>query len=105
MAVGKPITPVVAELVPTLIVKAAVPLFEAIEAPLPKPDEIVGAALETHRLVSVSVVNLPVLGVVLPIAPGEAKVAPFSELAFRLATLVVEVTTSGAVPVETVEVS
>ena len=41
----------------------------------------------------------------LPIAPGAAKVAPLRLLAFKLATLVVEVTTRGAVPTATVEVS
>jgi hypothetical protein len=51
-----------------------------------------------------SVVKAPVPGVVLPIGPGAAKVAPFRELALRLATLVVEATTNGAVPVARVEV-
>lgn len=40
-----------------------------------------------------------------PIVPGLAKVAPFREEAFKLATLVVEETTNGAVPVEIVEVN
>jgi hypothetical protein len=43
VADGRPITPVAAEVVPTLIVKAAVPFWLGIEAPVPKPDEIVGA--------------------------------------------------------------
>ena len=51
-----------------MIRKAAVPLLDEIEGPVPKPDEMVGAALETSKLVSVSVVNLPVLAVVAPIA-------------------------------------
>ena len=46
--------------------------------------------------------NAPVPGVVLPIGPGEAKVAPLKDEAFRLATLVVLVTTKGAVPIATV---
>ena len=54
--------------------------------------------------VAVKLVNPPVLGVV-PIAPGLAKVAPFKELAFKFATLVVEATTRGAVPVAKVEVN
>jgi hypothetical protein len=48
------------------------------------------------------VVNAPVLAVPDPIAPGAANVAPFRLLAFRLATLVVEATVNGAVPVATV---
>ena len=40
-----------------------------------------------------------------PITPGAAKVAPLRLLALRLATLVVEVTTKGAVPIATVDVS
>jgi hypothetical protein len=48
-------------------------------------------------------VKTPVLGVAEPIAPGAAKVAPFKLLAFKLATLVVEATVSGAVPVVTVD--
>ncbi len=50
------------------------------------------------------VVKAPVEAVPDPIAPGAAKVAPFKELAFKLATLVVEAITSGAVPVARVEV-
>lgn len=44
-------------------------------------------------------------GVVPPIVPGDAKVAPFNELAFKFVTLVVLVTVKGAVPVETVLVN
>ncbi len=50
-------------------------------------------------------VKAPVDAVPLPMAPGAAKVAPFKELAFKFATLVVEATTKGAVPVARVEVS
>jgi len=42
---------------------------------------------------------------VLPNGPGAAKVAPFKLLAFKLATLVVDATVNGAVPVATVEVT
>lgn len=52
----------------------------------------------------VRVVKEPVEGVPEPIAPGLAKVAPFKEEAFKLATLVVEATTNGAVPEARVEV-
>lgn len=53
-------------------------------------------------VVLLRVVNAPVDAVPDPMAPGAANVAPLSELALRLATLVVEATTNGAVPVETV---
>lgn len=53
----------------------------------------------------VSVEKLPVEAVVLPMAPGAAKVAPLRLLALRLATLVVEVTTKGAVPIAIVDVN
>ena len=43
-------------------------------------------------------------GVPPPIGPGAAKVAPPNDDAFRLATFVVLATTSGAVPVASVEV-
>lgn len=61
--------------------------------------------LELMVLVVVKVVKAPVEAVVEPIAPGAAKVAPFKELAFKFATLVVEATENGAVPVARVEVS
>ena len=51
-----------------------------------------------------TVVNAPVLAEPDPIAPGEAKVAPFNEDAFKFATLVVEETVNGAVPVATFEI-
>lgn len=50
------------------------------------------------------VVKAPVLGVPEPMAPGDAKVAPLKLEALRLATLVVEAITKGAVPVDKVEV-
>jgi hypothetical protein len=56
-------------------------------------------------LEALKVVNAPVPAVPLPIAPGLAKVAPLKEDAFRFATFVVEDTTRGAVPVDTVDVS
>jgi hypothetical protein len=52
----------------------------------------------------VKVVNAPDPGVPEPIEPGAAKVAPFKDEALRLATLVVDETTNGAVPVDTVDV-
>ena len=75
------------------------------EAPEPKVlvRELPVPMVEAPLLVRV--LKAPVLAVPLPIGPGAAKVAPLSELAFKLATLVVEATTNGAVPVETVEVS
>jgi len=52
-----------------------------------------------------NVVNAPVDAAVEPIAPGEANVAPLNEDAFKLATLVVDATVNGAVPVAMVEVT
>ncbi len=81
------------------------PMVLTLEAPEPKvlvsetPVAIVLAPDE------VRVVKAPVEAVPEPIGPGAAKVAPLSELAFKLATLVVEATTNGAVPVARVEVS
>jgi succinate-acetate transporter protein len=45
------------------------------------------------------VVNTAVDATLEPIAPGLANVAPFKLLAFKLATLVVDATVNGAVPV------
>jgi len=50
------------------------------------------------------VVNAPVLAAVDPIALGEANVAPFKLEAFRFATLVVDATENGAVPVVIVDI-
>lgn len=106
VAVGIPITPLVAvPPVPTLTRKAAVPLFAEMDGLVPNPEEIVGAAFERSRFVSVIVVNLAVPGVVLPIAPGAAKVAPFKDEALKFATFVVLVTVNGAVPVACVLVT
>ena len=55
-------------------------------------------------LLAVKVVNDPEPGVVLPIEPGAANVAPPNNDAFRLATTVVEATVNGAVPVARVDV-
>jgi len=54
-------------------------------------------------VVARTVVNTPVDGVVLPIAPVAAKVAPLRDDAFKFGTLVVLATMSGAVPVATVD--
>jgi hypothetical protein len=51
------------------------------------------------------VVNTPVDGVEDPIGPGLANVAPLKVDALKLATVVVDETTNGAVPVDTVDVS
>ena len=53
---------------------------------------------------ALNVVNAPLPAVVLPIEPGDANVAPFMLLAFKLATLVGDVITNGAVPEYTVDV-
>ena len=52
-----------------------------------------------------SVVNAPLPGVVPPIAPGDANVAPFNRAAFRFGTTVVLAIERGAVPVATVDVT
>ena len=54
---------------------------------------------------ALNVVNAPLPAVVLPIEPGDANVAPLKLLAFKLATLVVEATTNGAVPLARVDVN
>ena len=56
-------------------------------------------------VLAVIVVPLIAAGVVPPIAPGTAIVAPFREEALRFATLVVEATVNGAVPVTNVLVT
>jgi len=63
------------------------------------------APVTIFNLVALMFVKAPVDAVLFPIAPGEAKVAPLKEEALRLAILVVLLTTSGAVPVATVEVN
>jgi hypothetical protein len=77
-----------------LILEAPAPKVLVVDAPVPM----------VELPLDVRVVKAPVPGVVLPIGPGAAKVAPFRELALRLATLVVEAITNGAVPVARVEV-
>ena len=52
--------------------------------------------VEVMTLEADIVVNAPELAVVDPIGPGIANVFPFNKLAFKLATLVVEVITNGA---------
>lgn len=63
------------------------------------------APVAIFNLVALKFVKTPVDAVLFPIAPGEEKVAPLKEEALRLATLVVLLTTKGAVPVVTVEVN
>jgi hypothetical protein len=48
-------------------------------------------------------VKLPVSGVVAPIAPGTAKVAPFNVLAFKFGMFVLLATVNGAVPLVTLK--
>ena len=48
--------------------------------------------------------NFPVEGVVPPIAPGDANVAPPNVEQFKFGTLVVDAIVNGAVPVVSVEV-
>jgi len=80
------------------------------KVPINPPDVLVTTPL-VERPVSVievlaeRVVKAPVEAVPEPIGPGAAKVAPFKEEAFKLATLVVDATTNGAVPVARVEVN
>ena len=62
------------------------------------------AKVDVNCPVTLRVVNAPVEGVVPPIAPGIAKVAPFRVAAFKFATFVVEETENGAVPVAKVDV-
>jgi hypothetical protein len=62
------------------------------------------AAAAAELLEGVRVEKLTVPGVVPPIVPGAANVAPFRLLAFKFATLVALLTVKGAVPVLTDEV-
>lgn len=55
------------------------------------------------EVLAVTVVNVAAPGVVPPIVPGAAKVAPFRSEAFKFETTVVDETEKGAVPVLTVE--
>lgn len=65
----------------------------------------IGVPLLIVKLVlAMSVVKVPAAGVVPPIAPGAANVAPFNDDAFRFGTFVVEPTVNGGVPVATVDV-
>jgi hypothetical protein len=50
-------------------------------------------------------VNAPVDATVDPIGPGLANVAPLKEEAFKFGIFVVDETTNGGVPVDTVEVN
>jgi hypothetical protein len=82
-------------------VRVAVPLVD----PLPVIMQAVVPVTPQFSAVSLSVVNVAVEAVPLPIAPGVANVAPFRDEAFRLGTLVVLVTVSGGVPIATVDMS
>ena len=68
----------------------------------PKPVMTQAVVLSTPQLIAE---KSPTPGVVPPMVPGDANVAPPKLEAFKLATTVVLVTTNGAVPVATVEVN
>jgi hypothetical protein len=96
------------------VVPVAAPMFGVIRvgvfakttAPVPvDTTEPVPPFATDKGVVNPSDVKRPVEGDPLPIGPGEVNVAPFNKLALRLGTLVVLETTSGAVPVATVDVS
>lgn len=88
---------------------AGAALQEATEglAAVPTPAQFVVVTYsgEVALVFAASVVNVPAAGVPPPMAPGAANVAPPKDDAFKLATLVVEAITSGAVPVARVEVN
>lgn len=81
---------------PTVNVPAAAP---PVVAEIEQPLVVNFVPLEINPVVSISDCAVP------PMTPGEANVAPESDEALRLATLVVLVTTSGAVPMARVDVS
>jgi hypothetical protein len=69
------------------------------------PFNVLALRLATFVLdVTVIDVKAPFPGVVLPIDPGLANVAPLSKFALRLVTTVVLETVNGAVPVDTVDI-
>ena len=96
------VAPLMALLPPAfpMVLLAVAPVPKVLVAVAPAPKELVKLAPVPMVLLPllVKVVKAPVLGVV-PMAPGLAKVAPFKDEAFKFATLVVEATTRGAVPV------
>lgn len=107
-----PCAGVVPPIVQLFIVLAAVGLI--VNAPtgdiatVPVPVGLIATAklagLNVTAPVAVNVVNAPVLAVPEPIEPGAANVAPFNDEAFKFATLVVDATVNGAVPVAIVDV-
>jgi len=86
---------------PLLLLVASVVLLVAI--PPDNSNAPVVLLVVAVAVVPVITVKVAVEGVVPPITPGAANVAPDNVLAFKLATLVVDATVKGAVPVETVE--
>ena len=62
-------------------------------------------AVFTLAPLTVNCVNVADDAAVPPIAPGDAKVAPFKDEAFKFVTLVEDATVNGAVPVATVLVT
>ena len=89
--------------VPTFKVNEQLPLTFGIDGVVPKPELIEGELDEHKTFGSSKVVVFTTPAVVVPMAPGAAKVAPPRDEAFRLATLVVDATINGAVPVATVD--
>ena len=124
--VNFPVEAVVAPTDMLLIVPAVAGLMVTVPVPVGERTSLAFAGDNVTVLEAVSVVNAPVFGVVAPtvpfkgpakavlavivvpviaagvvppIAPGAANVAPFREEALRFATFVVEVIENGAVPV------
>lgn len=81
---------------PDKALNAGVPVAQADVAVVSKPPAPVCTQSPDVRPLEVTLVKVPAAGVVPPIAPGAAKVAPFRLLALRFATLVLDVTENGA---------
>jgi hypothetical protein len=95
---------IVIGLLPAPKTNPVAPLKAKFEESLNNPDVPAKVILPEVNPESVREVNTPDPGVPDPIEPGDAKVAPFKDEAFKFGTLVVEDMTKGAVPVATVEV-
>ena len=97
VAVGNPMTPLEAvPPVPTLIVKAEVPLLVVIEGLAPNPDEIVGAVEDTRRFGTEIEDALSAATLVVPMADRSTVDAPELPLwvtVSAVAPLVPELTT------------
>jgi hypothetical protein len=92
---------VVTDMLPNIDVEAPavpsvrVPAGEIVTVLVPVGD----MAVFKFEPLTVNCVNVADDAVVPPIAPGDPKVAPFKDEAFKFVTLVVDATTKGAVPV------